>query len=152
MMSNNVFIVNNFGAICFAAEDAWQEYCAKHDIKDPWREMRYLRLKNIRSTINIDGMTSFEINEDDETEKKIKQWEAQVPYFRQVRDLWKLEWIFENEGYDAASKFAHMENNETNRLSDTFDSLMPCKYNDECSLMCQRFERCIKEGFIENGT
>ena len=151
MMSNNAFVVSYFEVICLAAEDAWQEYCAHWNIKDPWREMRELRIKSMRSTVNADGSTSIEINKDDETEKKIKEWEAQIPDFRRVRDNWKMDWIFENEGYEVAGQFARMEDNEINHLLDEYSQYYPCAHlnqeNNECSIFCRNFEECVKEGF-----
>ena len=141
-------VIGPHGAATLAADEAWEKYRESRGIKSPWDEEEAIRRKYTSYSDNIWRFSTDYFPEDKE---KIKVLHSQRGAYRKMEYEWELLWLLENYGYEFAEHFAHLRDDTKlwpNHLIKTFESLMPCKYNCDCTLMCKRFEKCVEEGFV----
>lgn len=154
MNSENI-ILNEDSSKIFWAHEAWQNYCIKNKIQDPFKLIRdiedeYHHYKEIFDEKGHHKGTEITIDDPtEEQQKRLKKAKEYRDSYMISREIWKGKYIFKNFGYNILSKFA-----QTHSLSETAPSydkafhqwhrtIHPCDGADgQCSFACPIFYNC----------
>lgn len=132
----------------FAAYGAWNKYCKKNKIKDPFIALEDLRNEyteyyyhpELHSTnIVISNMTEEQKNREIQLKKERDE-------YLKDRDLFVGQFILENYGYNELTKFVQNHHYESSsKLQEWFQTVRPCegKYG-QCRMFCPIFSDCKK--------
>ena len=130
----------------FAAYEAWDRYCIKNKIKDPFKALEDLRNEYIeyyfhpklhRTDIIINDMTEEQKN------KEIQLKKERDEYLKD-RELFVGQFLLNNYGYNELSNFAQSHPSESSsKLREWFQTVKPCEGKDsQCQIFCPIFYEC----------
>lgn len=148
------------GSKIFSAQMAWQDYCYKHHIEDPWKLLRNCENKINKHWSEIDehGHTIWkaQIYNINEWPQDIQnEYNKLIEYRDQYmcdREIWEGKYILKNFGYDVLSIFAQAHSQEETALKcdrafwDWFAHINSCEgANGQCAIFCEHIGNCEKE-------
>jgi hypothetical protein len=143
-------MVVKFMANLFAAHEAWDRYCIKNNIRDPFKALEDLRDEYTEYHHHPEkGLFSGEIIIHDMTEEqKIReiQLKKERDEYIKDRELFVGQFLLKNYGYNELSNFAQSHHYEFNgKLQEWFQTVKPCEGKDgQCQIFCPIFQECNK--------
>ena len=142
-------IVSKKGWAAFEAAEAWAEYAAKHNIKDPMNEELDIMGKYKKNLPGGGFSISLENEYSKEDQERVKELRQGKYAYMRARDRFEVEWIAKHEGWEIGHEYAVLWDNDWNDLLWYFEEhFRPCDFK-ECNIHCPDFESCAKEGFEE---
>lgn len=143
-------MVVRFMANLFAAHEAWDRYCVKNKIKDPFKALEDLRNEYTEYHHYPEkGLFTGEIIIHDMTEEQ-KNREIQLKKERDEyikdRELFVGQFLLNHYGYNELSNFAQSHFSESSsKLQEWFQTVKPCEGKDgQCQIFCPIFQECNK--------
>ena len=148
-MMNDIITVDEKGTLALAAMDAWEEYAARHNIKNPLNQRLGLLDKYSKKLPDGSYTILMEDEYSDEDKELSKQLTNDKYTYMRARDRFEAEWLAAHGGWEVGYSFAVIWDNDWNDLLWFFEEkFKPCEFG-ECNIFCKNFNNCIKEGFFE---
>ena len=130
----------------FAAHTAWDRYCIKNKIKDPFKALEDLRNEYVEYYFHPDlHSTNIIINNMTEKQKNRKiQLEKERDEYIKNRELFVGQFLLSHYGYNELSSFIQSHPSEYNiKLQEWFQTVKPCEGKDgQCQIFCPVFQEC----------
>lgn len=129
----------------FAAHEAWDRYCIKNNIKNPFKALEDLRNEYTEYYWYPNG--SGEIithNMTDEQKTREIQLKKERDEFIKDRELFVGQFLLKKYGYSELSNFAQSHPSEySTKLQEWFATVKPCEGRDgQCQIFCPHFGNC----------
>ena len=132
----------------FAAHEAWDRYCIKNKIKDPFKALEDLRDEYIESYYYPESHTTEIIINDMTEEQKNREIQLKKERDEYIKDkeLFVGQFLLKNYGYSELSIFAQSHHYEfSSKLQEWFATVKPCEGKDgQCQMFCPIFSDCNK--------
>ena len=132
----------------FAAHAAWDRYCIKNNIKDPWKIIDSIKSEYTTYQSQDDGSTLIIINPTPEQKNRLRNAEYYRDNYIENRRLWMAKYVLENYGYNELINFVQMHSGggKSGPPSDFaiwLSSVKPCEGKDcQCQIFCPIFQEC----------
>ncbi len=135
-------------ATLFAAHEAWDRYCIKNKIRDPFKALEDLRNEYIEYYFHPDShSTDIIINNMTEEQKNREiQLKKERDEYIKDRELFVGQFLLKHYGYNELSNFAQSHPSEYSiKLRQWFQTVKPCEGKDgQCQIFCPIFQECNK--------
>ena len=129
----------------FAAHEAWDRYCIKNKIKDPFKALEDLRNEYTEYYHYSNGSGEIIIHDMTE-EQKIReiQLKKERDEYIKDRELFVGQFLLNHYGYNELSNFAQSHPSEYSiKLREWFQTVKPCEGRDgQCQIFCPIFQEC----------
>ena len=129
----------------FAAHEAWDRYCIKNKIKDPFKALEDLRDEYTEYYHYPNGSGEIIIHDMTE-EQKIReiQLKKERDEYIKDRELFVGQFLLNHYGYNELSNFAQSHPSESSiKLREWFQTVKPCEGRDgQCQIFCPIFQEC----------
>ena len=130
----------------FAAHEAWDRYCIKNKIKNPFKALEDLRNEYIEYYFHPEShSTDIIINNMTEEQKNREiQLKKERDEYIKDRELFVGQFLLNHYGYNELSNFAQSHPSEYSiKLQQWFQNVKPCKgKNGQCQIFCPIFQKC----------
>ena len=129
----------------FDAHNAWDIYCIKNNIKDPFKALEDLRNEYTEYYWYPNGNGEIKIHNMSE-EQKIReiQLKKERDEYIKDRELFVGQFLLKKYGYSELSNFAQSHPSENSiKLQEWFKTVKPCEGKDgQCQIFCPIFGNC----------
>ena len=130
----------------FAAHEAWERYCIKNKIRDPFKALEDLRNEYTEYYFHPDShSTDIIINDMTEEQKNREiQLKKERDEYLKDRELFVGQFLLNHYGYNELSNFAQSHPPESSiKLREWFQTVKPCEGRDgQCQIFCPIFQEC----------
>lgn len=129
----------------FAAHEAWDRYCIKNKIKNPFKALEDLRNEYTEYYWYPNGSGEIIIhNMTDEQKTREIQLKKERDEFIKDRELFVGQFLLKKYGYSELSNFAQGHPSEySTKLQEWFATVKPCEGKDgQCQIFCPHFDNC----------